>query len=126
MAILKKLSFKRKKKTKPRGKLIVIDGIDGSGKSTQLEMLKAELQANGFEIETIHFPRHGAPTAFLVDQYLKGAYKDLNPYAASIFYAVDRFDASPTIKNWLLEGKIVLSDRYVTANAGHQGCKISE
>lgn len=121
-----KLSFRKKKKTKPKGKLIVIDGIDGSGKSTQLEMLKAELRANGFETETIHFPRHGAPTAFLVGQYLKGAYKDLNPYAASIFYAVDRFDASSTIKNWLLEGKIVLSDRYVTANAGHQGCKISE
>lgn len=124
MAILKKLSFRRKKRQKPRGKLIVLDGIDGSGKSTQLLLLENTLKAEGFAVEKIHFPRHGAPTAFLVDQYLKGAYKDLNPYAASIFYAVDRFDASSVIKNWLSEGKIVISDRYVTANAGHQGCRI--
>lgn len=121
-----KLSFRKKKKPKPQGKLIVIDGIDGSGKSTQLEMLKAELQAGGFETEAIHFPRHGAPTAYFVDEYLKNAYGDVNSYAASIFYAVDRFEASSTIKKWLGEGKIVLSDRYVTANAGHQGCKISD
>ena len=121
-----KLSFRKKKKAKLYGKLIVIDGIDGSGKSTQLEMLAEELKANGFETETIHFPRHGQPTAFMVDQYLKGAYGDVNSYAASVFYAVDRFDASSTIKKWLGEGKVVLSDRYVTANAGHQGCKIND
>lgn len=126
MAILQKLSFRRKKKSKPYGKLIVLDGIDGSGKSTQLEMLKDELVKSGFETETIHFPRHGEPTAYLVDQYLKGAYKDLNAYAASIFYAVDRFAASAQIKKWLEEGKLVLSDRYVIANAAHQGCKIGD
>lgn len=120
-----RLSFK-KNKAKPKGKLIVIDGIDGSGKSTQLGMLNEQLRMEGLKTETIHFPRHGAPSAFLVDEYLKGSYKDLNSYAASVFYAVDRFDASATIKNWLSDGKIVLSDRYVTANAGHQGCKISD
>lgn len=118
-----KLSFK-KKKQKPCGKLIVLDGIDGSGKSTQLELLNQELRANGFEPETIHFPRYGQPAAYFVDRYLRGAYKDLNPYAASIFYAVDRFEAAAQIRKWLAESKIVLSDRYITANAAHQGCKI--
>jgi len=120
-----KLPFrKKKKKDKPQGKLVVIDGIDGSGKSTQRELLRLELELNGFETESIHFPRHGEPTAYFVDKYLKGKYGDVNPYAASVFYAVDRFDASAQIKKWLKAGKIVLSDRYVTANAGHQGCKI--
>lgn len=126
MAILKKIPFRGRKKSKPRGKLIILDGIDGSGKSTQLELLAATLKAEGFEVEKIHFPRHGTPTAYLVDRYLKGDFKDLNPYAVSIFYAVDRFDASSTIENWLSEGKVVLSDRYVIANAGHQGCKIAD
>jgi dTMP kinase len=125
MAILKRSSF-GKKISKSLGKLIVIDGIDGSGKSTQRELLKQELELNGFKTESIHFPRHGQPTAFLVDEYLKGKYGEVNAYAGSIFYAIDRFDAKEQIQTWLNQGKIVLSDRYVTANAGHQGCKIAE
>jgi dTMP kinase len=125
MAILKRSSF-GKKTSKSLGKLIVIDGIDGSGKSTQRELLKQELELNGFKTESIHFPRHGQPTAFLVDEYLKGKYGEVNAYAGSIFYAIDRFDAKEQIQTWLNQGKIVLSDRYVTANAGHQGCKIAE
>lgn len=121
-----KLSFAKKSKQVNLGKLIVIDGIDGSGKSTQLELLKQELEVNGFKTETIHFPRHGQPTAYLVDEYLKGYYGEVNAYAGSIFYAVDRFDAKAQIKEWLQAGKMVLSDRYVTANAGHQGCKLLE
>lgn len=119
--------FKKKiEKQKKKGKLIVIDGIDGSGKTTQKELLKKELELNGFQTETLHFPRHGEPTAFLVDKYLKGDFGDLNPYATSVLYAVDRFEASETIKVWLEEGKIVLLDRYVSANAGHQGGKIKD
>jgi len=121
-----KLPFRKKKKAGVLGKLIVIDGIDGSGKSTQLGLLEKELKTYGLETEKIHFPRHKTPTAYFVDQYLKGAYGNLNAYAASIFYAVDRFEASKQIKQWLSEGKIVLSDRYMTANAAHQGCKISD
>ncbi len=121
-----KFAFRKKKKTKPQGKLIVIDGIDGSGKSTQLELLRQELQLAGHKTEAIKFPRHSQVTAYFVDEYLKGLYGDLNPYAASIFYAIDRFEASRTIKNWLEDGKIVLSDRYVVANAGHQGSRISD
>jgi dTMP kinase len=120
--------FKRSKKSKipQKGKFIVIDGIDGSGKSTQLQFLKEELELSGYKTETIHFPQHGTPSAVMVDYYLEGRYGQLNPFASSIFYAVDRFDASEKIRAWINEGKIVLSDRYVTANAGHQGSKISD
>ncbi len=122
-----KLPFrKNKKKAPPRGKLIVIDGIDGSGKSTQLQLLEQELKVAGYQTEVIHFPQHGQPSAALVDEYLSGKYGQLNSYATSIVYAADRFAASQKIENWLKEGKIVLSDRYVTANAGHQGGKISD
>ena len=121
-----KFPFSIKHKASKPGKLIVIDGIDGSGKSTQLDLLKQELEVNGFKTESIHFPRHGQPTAYLVDEYLKGKYGEVNAYAGSIFYAIDRFDAKAQIQEWLKQGKIVLSDRYVTANAGHKGCKILE
>lgn len=120
--------FKKSKKSKAgqRGRFIVIDGIDGSGKSTQLKLLEAELKVNGYKTEVIHFPQHGTPSAVMVDYYLAGRYGQLNAYATSIFYAVDRFDASSKIKDWLDSGKIVLSDRYVIANAGHQGGKIED
>ncbi len=127
MAILKKLGLGKKSKTsKQRGKLIVIDGIDGSGKSTQLQLLNKELKLGGFDTEVIHFPQHGTPSAVMVDYYLAGRYGELNAHAASIFYAIDRFDAKAQVNAWLDAGKIVLSDRYVTANAGHQGGKIED
>ncbi len=127
MTILKRLGINRKKSAKSsRGRLIVLDGIDGSGKSTQLELLNKELKLGGFETEVIHFPQHGTPSAVMVDYYLAGRYGQLNAYATSIFYAVDRFDAKSQISAWLDSGKIVLSDRYVFANAGHQGGKIED
>ncbi len=107
-----------------RGRLIVLDGIDGSGKSTQLKMLDDELKFIGYKTEVIHFPQHGSRSAAMVDDYLAGKFGSVNPYAASAFYAVDRFEAGPRIEAWLKEGKVVLSDRYVTANAAHQGGKI--
>jgi dTMP kinase len=113
-----------KKDDAKRGRLIVIDGIDGSGKSTQLELLNNELKLAGYKTEVIHFPQHGQPSASMADEYLSGKYGQLSPEAASIFYAVDRFSAKDKIENWLSEGKVVLTDRYVTANAGHQGGKI--
>ncbi len=122
MALLK---FGKSKKEEPqRGRLIVIDGIDGSGKSTQLELLNNELKLAGYKTEVIHFPQHGQPSASMTNEYLSGKYGQLNPEAASIFFAVDRFSAKNKIENWLSEGKVVLTDRYVTANAGHQGGKI--
>jgi dTMP kinase len=109
------------------GKLIVIDGTDGSGKATQTKLLVQRLKEAGFSVETADFPQYGKKSAGLVEEYLNGKYgspEEVGPYLASIFYAVDRYDAGFQIKKWLSEGKIVISNRYVTANMGHQGGKI--
>jgi dTMP kinase len=111
-----------------RGKLIVIDGGDGSGKATQLKLLAEKLTSLGYQIEIVDFPQYGQKSAGLVEEYLNGRYgtaDEVGPYGASIFYAVDRYDASFKIRNWLKEGKIVLSNRYVASNMAHQGGKIS-
>jgi len=111
-----------------KGKFIVIDGTDGSGKTTQIELLAANLRYAGFEVELADFPQYNTKSAGLVENYLEGRYgtpDQVGPYRASIFYAADRYDASFQIKDWLKEGKIVIANRYVTANMGHQGGKIS-
>lgn len=113
---------------KKRGKLIVIDGGDGSGKATQLKLLAEKLISLNYQIEIVDFPQYGQKSAGLVEEYLNGRYgtaDEVGPYGASIFYAVDRYDASFKIRNWLKEGKIVLSNRYVASNMAHQGGKIS-
>lgn len=121
-----KTLFSKYRKPKNPGKFIVLEGIDGSGKSTQLKYLQKELEFAGLEFETIHFPQHGKPSAFMVDNYLAGKYGPLSPQAASVFYAVDRFEAAQQIREHIKDGKIVLCDRYVTANAAHQGGKLKE
>lgn len=116
----------KSKKVKNPGKFIVIDGTDGSGKTTQFNMLVENLKKAGFEVEVADFPQYGQKSAGLVEEYLNGKYGQVDGYVGSIFYAVDRFDASFKIRAWLDEGKIVVSNRYVTANAGHQGGKIAD
>lgn len=109
------------------GKFIVIEGLDGSGKSTQNNLLAQRLKKEGYKVEKIDFPQYGTKSAGLVEEYLNGKYgssKEVGPYRASIFYACDRYDASFKIKKWLKEGRIVISDRYVASNIGHQGGKI--
>ena len=112
-------------KAKERGRFIVIDGTDGSGKATQTSLLVEELKLAGYDVEMTDFPQYGTKSAGLIEEYLNGKYGQLNPHASSIFYAVDRFDASFKIREWLDSGKVVVSNRYVTAKAGHQGGKIS-
>lgn len=112
-----------------RGKLIVIDGTDGSGKETQTRYLVRRLRKENVRVKTMSFPQYHTKSAGMVENYLEGRYgknpNDVNPYAASIFYAVDRFDASRIkIRKWLDEGHVVVLDRYVSANMGHQGTKI--
>ncbi|KKW42908.1 MAG: Thymidylate kinase [Candidatus Magasanikbacteria bacterium GW2011_GWA2_56_11] len=112
----------------PQGFFITIDGTDGSGKTTQTELLVERLRQAGYAVETISFPRYGERSAAMVEDYLNGAFgsaEDVGPYRASIFYAIDRYAASTTIRRWLDEGKIVVSNRYVGASLGHQGGKIS-
>jgi dTMP kinase len=105
------------------GRLIVIDGTDGSGKKTQIALLEKHLKEQGYEVEKIDFPQYGHKSAGLVEEYLNGDYGQANevtPYQGSLFYALDRYAASFTMKKWLAEGKVVLCDRYVSANMGHQ------
>ncbi len=109
------------------GKFIVIDGTDGSGKTTQFNLLVDKLKAEGFAVEVADFPQYNTKSAGLVEEYLSGKYggaDDVTPYQSSIFYAVDRFDASFKIRQWLRDGKIVIANRYVSASLGHQGGKI--
>ncbi|MCX6765054.1 MAG: deoxynucleoside kinase, partial [Candidatus Nealsonbacteria bacterium] len=111
------------------GKFIVIEGIDGSGKATQANLLAEEFKRQGYVVEKIDFPQYGKKSAGSVEEYLNGKYgpsEEVGPYRASVFYACDRYDLGFTIKKWLSEGKIVISDRYVSSNVGHQGGKIKD
>lgn len=108
------------------GKFIVIEGTDGTGKTTQIKLLAETLANYNYDGVIFDFPQYTNVSSALLDNYLKGVYGQLNPEAASILYAVDRFDASFSVREHLAEGKIVLANRYVTSNAGHQGAKIPD
>jgi len=117
------------KKNPYPGKFIVFEGLDGSGKSTQNNLLAEHLKREGYEVKRIDFPQYGTKSAGLVEEYLNGKYgssESVGPYRASIFYACDRYDASFKIRKWLKEGKIVVADRYIASNIGHQGGKIKD
>lgn len=113
------------------GKLIVIEGTDGSGKSTQFRLLSQRLEHEGVEFRHIVFPRYDQDSSALIRMYLGGEFgskpSDVNAYAASTFYAVDRF-ASYKMDwgTWYEAGGVVLSDRYTTSNAVHQTSKEPE
>ena len=109
------------------GKFIVFEGLDGSGKATQVGLLTEQLEKENQKVRKIDFPRHGEGPAFFVDNYLNGKYgtaEEVGPYRGSIFYTLDRYDASFDIKKWLEQGEIIIADRYVASNIGHQGGKI--
>ena len=108
-------------------KFIVIEGIDGTGKTTQTKLLIEKFKKLNIQIKTINFPQYNTKSAGLVEEYLSGKYGEaekVSPYQASIFYAADRFDASFKIKKWIAEKNIVISNRYIGSNMAHQGCKI--
>ena len=110
------------------GKLIVIEGTDGSGKSTQFALLSQRLEQDGVSFKHIVFPRYSEESSALIRMYLGGQFgknpSDVNAYAASSFYAVDRY-ASYKMDwgQWYERGGVVLSDRYTTSNAVHQTSK---
>ena len=113
------------------GKLIVIEGTDGSGKSTQFRLMSERLEKDGVSFKHIVFPRYDQDSSALIRMYLGGQFGDkpgdVNAYAASAFYAVDRF-ASYKMDwgKWYEDGGVVLSDRYTTSNAVHQTAKLEE
>ena len=110
------------------GKLIVIEGTDGSGKSTQFRRLSEHLQEDKVAFRHLVFPRYQEESSALIRMYLGGQFgqkpSDVNAYAASAFYAVDRY-ASYKMDwgQWYEDGGVVLSDRYTTSNAVHQASK---
>ena len=114
-----------------KGTLIVLEGIDGSGKSTQYRRLCQYMTAQGKPFHSVVFPRYDQDSSALVRLYLSGAFgtkpDDVNAYAASAFYAVDRFasyrlDWKPAYE----AGGLILADRYTTSNACHQGSKLPD
>lgn len=110
------------------GKLIVLEGTDGSGKSTQFRLLSQRLEAEGRQFRHLVFPRYDQPSSALIRMYLGGEFggspSDVNAYAASAFYAVDRYASYKQDWGlWYAQGGTVLSDRYTTSNAVHQASK---
>lgn len=113
------------------GKLIVIEGTDGSGKSTQFSLLKERLLRENIDFRTAVFPRYQEPSAALLKLYLSGAFgsdpESVNPYAASTFFAVDRYASYKTEwQEYYKNGGLMLCDRYTTSNAVHQASKLPE
>lgn len=106
---------------------IVLEGTDGSGKTTQFRKLVFKLRRKGYETAAFDFPQYAKPSSYFVKEYLNGRYggwREVGPYKASVFYALDRFDVGKKIRERLKDGEIVVSNRYVASNMGHQGAKI--
>ncbi len=113
-----------------KGKLIVLDGSDGSGKATQTRFLLARLKKEGYRVKTLDFPQYEHNFfGKLIGQCLVGDYGDfvqIDPHIGSVLYAADRFESKPVIERWLKQGYIVVLDRYVSSNQIHQGGKIRQ
>jgi len=108
--------------------LIVIEGLDGAGKSTQINRLSEYWVAHGHRCRQLHFPRADSSVyGELISRFLRGELGDIyqvNPYLAALIYAGDRFDFKPTLERWLNEGDMVLLDRYVYSNVAYQCAKV--
>ena len=114
-----------------KGKLIVLEGIDGSGKSAQYRRICEKLRGDGIAYDHIVFPRYDKDSSALIRMYLSGQFgshpNDVNAYTASTFFAVDRY--ASYVQDWgekYRTGSFVLSDRYTTSNAIHQGSKLPD
>ena len=114
-----------------KGKLIVIDGADGCGKSTQTEILIEKLKKEHKNVLFLSYPDYSKPSSTLVQMYLNGDISqdmnEVNAYAASSFYAVDRYVSY--LSHWkelYNQGYVIVSSRYVSANAIHQMCKLQQ
>jgi dTMP kinase len=111
-----------------RGKIIALEGIDGSGKRTQLDLLAAALDARGLATFRIGFPRYESFYGKLVGRYLNGDFGTLeavDPHLSALLYAGDRLEAKPEIAAALTAGKMVLADRYIGSNMAHQTARVA-
>ena len=111
------------------GKLVVFEGTDGSGKSTQFKLLCDTLDAQGKRYRKLVFPQYDQPSSALIRMYLNGEFGsrpgDVNAYAASAFFAVDRYASMKKVwGDWYADGGLILTDRYTTSNAVHQAAKL--
>lgn len=109
---------------------IVLEGLDGAGKSTQIARLKDMFQSQGVVSEYLHFPRFDAPVyGELIARFLRGelgSVDEVNPYLVALLYAGDRAECAAKIRGWLAEGRVVIVDRYVYSNVGYQCAKIAD
>lgn len=109
------------------GKLIVLSGLDGSGKSTQVELIRKYFEEHNIKYEYVHFPIYGHnPASKVVASYLRGEFGDINevdPVFVANIYAMDRYLYLPTLQKQLMENDVVLLDRYVFCNMAFQGAK---
>lgn len=110
--------------------LIVLEGLDGAGKSTQVRMLKDYILSKGMNLKYLHFPRYEAPIwGDLIAKFLRGDFGTINqvhPQLVALLYALDRADAGNVISNWLKDDCCVLLDRYVYSNIAYQCSKLQD
>jgi dTMP kinase len=112
----------------PRGKLIAFEGIDGSGKRTQVELLERELKARGLATFQVSFPRYDTSFGKLTARFLNGDFgsvDQVDPHLSALLYAGDRLEAKPDLESALASGKILLADRYVGSNLAHQSERVA-
>ena len=108
---------------------IVLEGLDGAGKSTQIKLLRQLFASRGSESEYVHFPRFDSPVfGELIARFLRGelgSVESVDPYIVALLFAGDRADMAPQIRAWQAEGKVVIVDRYVYSNIGYQCAKLA-
>jgi dTMP kinase len=112
----------------PSGKLIAIEGIDGSGKRTQLDLLEKALRARGVSTHSTGFPHYESWFGKMVGQFLNGdfgALETVDPHFAALLYAGDRFEAKQELSAALDQSKLILADRYIASNLAHQTARVS-
>jgi len=110
-----------------RGKLIVIEGIDGSGKRTQLDLLARALAHRGHHVSQVSFPNYSGFFGKLVARFLNGefgALESVDPHFSALLYAEDRLESRPALEAALAAGKTLLADRYIASNLAHQGSRV--
>src|SRR4029077_2790190 len=110
------------------GKLIAIEGVDGSGKRTQTDLLSRALVARGISCRSVSFPRYGSFFGIMIARFLNGEFGELeavDPHFAALLYAGNRLEAKAELDAALAAGKTVLADRYVASNMAHQGSRVA-